>query len=75
MLIEKQNINVIKSLLARTDTDTSEMSLLPEQKSALNLAVEIGNFEIIKLLIEKKEIDIYIEDSQGKKNNRLFKKY
>ena len=38
-----------------------------EQKAALHLAVEIENLEIIKLLLEKKEIDINIEDSHGKK--------
>ena len=38
-----------------------------EQKTALHLAAEIGNLEIIKLLLEKKEIVINIEDSQGKK--------
>ena len=37
-----------------------------EQKAALHLAVEIENVEIIKLLLEKKEIDINIEDSHGK---------
>ena len=38
-----------------------------EQKVALHLAVEIGKSEIIKLLLEKEEIDINIEDSHGKK--------
>ena len=38
-----------------------------EQKAALHLAAKIGNLEIIKLLLEKKEIDINIEDSHGKK--------
>ena len=38
-----------------------------EQKIVLHLAVEIGNLDIIKLLLEKKEIDINIEDSHGKK--------
>ena len=33
----------------------------------MHLAVEIGNLEIIKLLLEKKEIDINIKDSHGKK--------
>ena len=36
-------------------------------KTALHLAAEMGDLEIIKLLLEKKEIDINIEDSQGKK--------
>ena len=36
-----------------------------EEKAALHLAVEIGNLEIIKLLLEKKDIDI--KDSHGKK--------
>ena len=38
-----------------------------KQKAALHLAVEIGNLEITKLLLEKKEIDINIKDSHGKK--------
>ena len=37
------------------------------QNTALHLAAEIGNLEIIKLLLEKKEIDINIEDSHGRK--------
>ena len=37
-----------------------------EQKASLHLAVEIGNLEIIKLLLGKKEIDINIKDSHGK---------
>ena len=37
------------------------------QNTALHLAAEIGNLEIIKLLLEKKEIDINIEDSHGKR--------
>ena len=38
-----------------------------EQEAVLHLAAKIGNLEIIKLLLEKKEIDINIEDSHGKK--------
>ena len=38
-----------------------------EQKTALHLAAEIGNLEIIKILLNKKDIDINIEDSHGKK--------
>ena len=38
-----------------------------KQKTALHLAVEIRNLEIIKLLLQNKEIDINIEDSHGKK--------
>ena len=33
----------------------------------MHLAVEIGNLGIIKLLLEKKDIDINIKDSHGKK--------
>ena len=33
----------------------------------MHLATQINNAEIVKLLLEKKEIDINIEDSQGKK--------
>lgn len=36
-------------------------------KTILHLAVEINNLEIIKLLLGMKEIDINIEDSEGKK--------
>ena len=78
MSIEKQNINAIKSLLARPDINIKEKSFhlsgnnQMEEKAALNLAVEIGKPEIITLLLEKKEIDINIEDSLGKKTNRLF---
>ena len=73
MSIEKQNINAIKSLLARPDLDINEKSFhikgnnQVEQKAALHLAAEIGNLEIIRLLLEKKDIDINIEDDQGKK--------
>ena len=38
-----------------------------EQDSVLHLAAKIGNLEIVKLLLEKKEIDINIKDSHGKK--------
>ena len=38
-----------------------------EKATALHLAVERRNLEIIKLLLQKEEIDINIEDSQGKK--------
>ena len=38
-----------------------------ERKAALHLAVNIGNLKIIKLLLEKKDIDTNIEDEQGKK--------
>ena len=38
-----------------------------EQKTALHLAAQIGNLEILRLLLEKKEIDINIKDSLGKK--------
>ena len=73
MSIEKQNINAIKSLLARPDINVNEKSFhlsgnnQMDQKTALHLAAEIGNLEIINLLLEKKEIDINIEDSHGKK--------
>ena len=36
-------------------------------KTALHLAAEIGNLEIKKILLNKKDIDINIEDSHGKK--------
>ena len=35
--------------------------------AALHIAVMNGNVEIIKLLLGKKDININIEDSQGKK--------
>lgn len=35
--------------------------------TALHLASQRRNLEIIKLLLEKKEIDIHIEDYHGKK--------
>lgn len=38
-----------------------------EQKTALHLATEIENIDIIKLLLKKKEININIKDSKGKK--------
>ncbi|KAK8871480.1 hypothetical protein M9Y10_007209 [Tritrichomonas musculus] len=38
-----------------------------DEKTALYLAVEIGDLGIIKLLLEKKGIDINNEDSQGRK--------
>ena len=36
-------------------------------KTALHLAVERGNLEMIKLLREKKDVDINVEYSHGKK--------
>ena len=36
-------------------------------KTVLHLATQINNVEIVKLLLEKKDININIEDSQGKK--------
>ena len=40
---------------------------IQNQKTALHHAVEINNIEIVKLLLQKKGIDINILDSQGKK--------
>ena len=36
-------------------------------KTVLHFAVQISNTEIVKLLLVKKDININIEDSQGKK--------
>ena len=33
----------------------------------MHLAIQNNNVEIVKLLLEKKDIDINIEDNQGKK--------
>lgn len=73
MSIEKKNIYVIKTLLAREDININEKSFyyfknnLIEEKTALHLAVEMDDIIIVKLLLEKKEIDINLEDLKGKK--------
>lgn len=73
MSIEKQNINAVKLLLARTDINVNKQSFhildnnQIQAKAPLHLAVEIEDLEVIKLLLKKKEIDIEIEDCQGKK--------
>ena len=36
-------------------------------EAVLHLATRIGNSTILKLLLKKKEVDINIKDSQGKK--------
>ena len=60
-----QNTNAIKLLLVRSVINIYEMSFFYSG----NNQAEIGNLEIIKLLLEKKESDINIEDDQGEKTN------
>ena len=71
--IEKRNIVAINALLLRTDINVNEKSFHYSScqplhaETALHLAAQQGDIEIIKLLLRVKNIDINIEDEQGKK--------
>ena len=73
MSIEKRNINAIDALLLRTDINVNEKSFHYSScqpihsETALHLAAQQGDIEIIKRLLREKNIDINIEDEQGKK--------
>ena len=73
MSVEKRNINAINALLLRTDINVNEKSLHYSSyqqihaETALHLAAQQGDIEIVKRLLEEKNIDINIEDEQGKK--------
>ena len=68
-----RNIFLYYLLLGRDDINVNEKSYHYlvnrnlEAKTALHRASELGDLKIIKYLLEKKEININIEDHQGKK--------
>ena len=79
MAVEKQNIEIVKLLLANDKLDVNKINkYYPEndgkkpnshKRTALHLAVEEKYVDIIKLLLDHKGIDTEVKDENDKRPN------